>query len=105
MLDKKNKVPGGTPPPQFHHPPEILRLYDPLLFSKAEGPFHGDPCHLSAESILFPCSGVQNLNGQPFSPLHSPPFQNISTALATHPFQETMSPLPPKIAGLICPFH
>jgi hypothetical protein len=38
-------------PPTFHHPSEILRLSDPVLFCKPEGSFHGDPpyYHLSVK--------------------------------------------------------
>ena len=51
LLDKEHKVPGGLSPPTFHHPSEILRLSDPLLFCKPEGSFHGDPpyYHLSVK--------------------------------------------------------
>lgn len=73
LLNKKDKVPRGNPPPTLDHPSEVLRLPDPLLFCKPEGSFHGDPHHLSAEWILFPSSGIQGLNGQPLPPLQSPP--------------------------------
>jgi len=51
LLDKEHKVPGGLSPPTFHHPSEILRLSDPVLFCKPEGSFHGDPpyYHLSVK--------------------------------------------------------
>jgi hypothetical protein len=64
FLEKENKIARGDFPPKSHHPSEILRLRDPLLFCKREGSSHGDPPFLlSAEWIQFPSSGIQALNG------------------------------------------
>jgi len=46
FLEKENEIPGWDFPSRLHHPSEILRLIDPLLFRKPEGSFHRDPPHL-----------------------------------------------------------
>ena len=57
LLYKEDKVPGRKSPVLFHHPSEILRMSDPLLFCKPEGSSRGDPHHLSVEWTLLLSSG------------------------------------------------
>ena len=47
LLDEEDKAFKGNPSPKFHHPSEILRKVDPLLFYKTERPFHGETQHHS----------------------------------------------------------
>jgi hypothetical protein len=40
LLDEDYEVSSGNLSPKFHHPSEILRKVDPLLFCKLECSFH-----------------------------------------------------------------
>jgi len=81
LLDEEDEVFKGNPSPKFHHPSEILRKVDPLLFCKPERPFHGET---QDHSCLLCSANHQNnrpnsnlvlvdSNGQPLPPLRSSP--------------------------------
>jgi len=106
FMHEEDEASRGNPPSKFHDLSEILRLTDPLLFCKLERSFYRGPHpHVSAEWIPTPPSGIQDSDGQLFPSLHTPPFQDISTAPGTHPLQESVCPFASEIAGLVCPFH
>ena len=42
LLNKEDEVFRGDPSSKFHHPSEILRKIDPLLFCKPKRPFHAE---------------------------------------------------------------